>query len=122
MADRLLASSLEHITLSFDGASAATFEFYRKGASFENVRDNFVRFARMKHERGAKLQVVVQMVRLERNADEVDEFRALLARGARRGPGARQGRRNQSAAARGCARGFRAPRGLATTCGEARCT
>ena len=28
----------------------------------------------MKHERGAKLQVVVQMVRMERNADEVDEF------------------------------------------------
>jgi hypothetical protein len=38
------------------------------------VRDNFVRFARMKHERGAKVQVVVQMVRMERNAGEVDDF------------------------------------------------
>ena len=38
------------------------------------MRDNFVRFARMKHERGSKLQIVVQMVRMERNAGEVDDF------------------------------------------------
>jgi radical SAM protein with 4Fe4S-binding SPASM domain len=74
MADRLLRSRLTHLTLSFDGASAETFEFYRKGARFERVRDNFVRFARLKRERGAPVQVVVQMVRLERNAHEVDEF------------------------------------------------
>ena len=73
-AERLLASPLEHITLSFDGATKASYEYYRKGARFEKVRDNFVRFARMKHERHAKVQVVVQMVRMERNADEVDDF------------------------------------------------
>jgi radical SAM protein with 4Fe4S-binding SPASM domain len=38
------------------------------------VRDNFLRFARLKRERGARLQVVVQMVRMEGNAAEVDEF------------------------------------------------
>jgi radical SAM protein with 4Fe4S-binding SPASM domain len=38
------------------------------------VRDNFVRFARMKHERKAPIQVVAQMVRMERNAAEVDDF------------------------------------------------
>jgi radical SAM protein with 4Fe4S-binding SPASM domain len=71
---RVLNSPLEQITLSFDGASKESFEFYRKGARFEKVRDNFVRFARMKKERGSQLQIVVQMVRMERNADEVDEF------------------------------------------------
>jgi radical SAM protein with 4Fe4S-binding SPASM domain len=71
---RLLASPLEHITLSFDGSTKSSYEFYRKGAKFEKVRDNFVRFARMKHERRAKVQVVVQMVRMERNRSEVDEF------------------------------------------------
>jgi radical SAM protein with 4Fe4S-binding SPASM domain len=70
----VLASPLEQITLSFDGASKETFEFYRKGANFEKVRDNFVRFARMKKERGSRLQVVVQMVRMDGNAGEVDEF------------------------------------------------
>ena len=71
---RVLDSPLEQITLSFDGARKETFEYYRKGAKFEKVRDNFVRFARMKHERGSKLQVVVQMVRMEGNAGEVDDF------------------------------------------------
>jgi radical SAM protein with 4Fe4S-binding SPASM domain len=72
--ERLLSTPLEHITLSFDGSTKESFEFYRKGARFEKVRDNFVRFARMKHERGSKLQIVVQMVRMERNAGEVDDF------------------------------------------------
>jgi len=75
MAKRLLDSRLEHITLSFDGASKETFEHYRKGARFEKVRDNFVRFARMKHERRARIQIVVQMVRMPGNAHEADEFR-----------------------------------------------
>jgi radical SAM protein with 4Fe4S-binding SPASM domain len=74
LAARVLATPLEQITLSFDGASKESFEFYRKGAKFEKVRDNFVRFARMKKQRGSRLQVVVQMVRMERNAGEVDEF------------------------------------------------
>jgi radical SAM protein with 4Fe4S-binding SPASM domain len=74
MSARVLDSPLEQITLSFDGASKETFEFYRKGAKFEKVRDNFVRFSKMKRERGSKLQVVVQMVRMEGNAHEVGEF------------------------------------------------
>ena len=72
--ERLLASPLAHITLSFDGSTKESFEFYRKGARFEKVRDNFVRFARRKHELRAPVQVVVQMVRMERNAGEVDDF------------------------------------------------
>lgn len=74
---RVLDSPLEQITLSFDGAQKETFEFYRKGAKFEKVRDNFVRFARMKRERASKLQVVVQMVKMDGNAAEVDDFIAF---------------------------------------------
>jgi radical SAM protein with 4Fe4S-binding SPASM domain len=74
LAAQVLDSPLEQITLSFDGASKESFEFYRKGAKFEKVRDNFVRFAAMKHARRSGLQVVVQMVRMERNAGEVAEF------------------------------------------------
>src|SRR5437660_7463538 len=65
MSERLLATPLEHITLSFDGATKESFEFYRKGARFERVRDNFVRFSGMKKESGSRMQVVVQMVRME---------------------------------------------------------
>jgi radical SAM protein with 4Fe4S-binding SPASM domain len=72
--ERLLATPLRHITLSFDGATKESYEYYRKGARFEKVRDNFVRFARMKKERRCRMQVVVQMVRMERNAGEADDF------------------------------------------------
>ncbi len=73
-AEKLLATPLAHITLSFDGATKESFELYRKGAKFERVRDNFIRFARMKHDKGSKMQIVVQMVRLQNNASEVEEF------------------------------------------------
>lgn len=73
-AARLLDTPLEQLTFSFDGAQKESFEFYRKGANFERVRNNFVRFARMKKERGSKLQIVVQMIRMEKNAGEVDDF------------------------------------------------
>jgi radical SAM protein with 4Fe4S-binding SPASM domain len=71
---RLLDTPLEQLTFSFDGAKKESFEFYRKGANFEKVRNNFVRFARMKKERGSRLQIVVQMIRMEKNAGEVEEF------------------------------------------------
>jgi radical SAM protein with 4Fe4S-binding SPASM domain len=71
---KILDSPLAHITLSFDGATKESFEYYRKGAKFEKVRDNFVRFAKMKHDYGRGPQIVVQMVRMEGNAHEVDEF------------------------------------------------
>lgn len=73
-AERLLATPLEQITFSFDGASKESFELYRKGAKFEKVRENFVRFARMKKQRGSNLQIVVQMIRMEKTAGEVGEF------------------------------------------------
>ena len=41
-AEKLLATPLEHITLSFDGSKKESFEYYRKGARFERVRDNFL--------------------------------------------------------------------------------
>lgn len=71
---RLLRTPLEHVTLSFDGSTKESYEFYRKGARFERVRENFVRFARMKQELQARTRVVVQMVRMERNAGEVGDF------------------------------------------------
>ncbi|MCL4841633.1 MAG: radical SAM protein [Bryobacteraceae bacterium] len=73
-AEKLLATPLEHITLSFDGAKKETFEFYRKGAKFERVRDNFVRFCELKARRQSKMQIVVQLVRMDGNAAEVEEF------------------------------------------------
>src|SRR6266478_4348748 len=81
--NRLVAesgSSAEHMMLIglgepfMDPKIFERIEYYRKGARFEKVRDNFVRFAGMKQERRSPMQVVVQMVRMERNAGEVEDF------------------------------------------------
>src|SRR5262245_50593843 len=72
MSERLLATRLQHITLSFDGATKESFEFYRKGARFEKVRDNFVRFARMKKERGSGMEVGGEQVGMQLHARDVD--------------------------------------------------
>jgi radical SAM protein with 4Fe4S-binding SPASM domain len=74
-AEKLLQTPLAHITLSFDGATKESFEQYRKGAKFERVRANFVRFATLKHQKNAKMQIVVQMVRMPNNAHEVEDFK-----------------------------------------------
>lgn len=73
-ARRLLESPIEHVTLSMDSMDKETYEFYRKGAKFERVRDNFLRFCELKHQMGAKTQVVVQMVRMDRNRHEEADF------------------------------------------------
>ena len=97
---RLLCTPLAHVTLSFDGATKESFEYYRKGARFDKVRDNFVRFSRLKAERRAKVQVVVQMVRMERNAGEVEEFMRFWKAVPGVDLGAHQGRRDQPDAPR----------------------
>src|SRR5260370_9941532 len=43
-AEKLLATPLAQVTLSFDGASKGSFEMYGKGAKVDLVRDIFVRF------------------------------------------------------------------------------
>jgi len=73
-ARRLLESPIEHVTLSMDSMDKATYEFYRKGAKFERVRDNFLRFCELKHQLGAPVQIVVQMVRMDRNRHEEADF------------------------------------------------
>ena len=74
-AERLLATPLEHITLSFDGATQGDLRVSTARArGSRRCATTSCASARMKHERRAKVQVVVQMVRMERNAGEVEEF------------------------------------------------
>lgn len=76
-AEDLLATGIDHVTLSFDGIRKETFEFYRKGANFEKVRDNFIRFARLKLERRAATYISVQMILMKDTRDQAKEFIAF---------------------------------------------
>ena len=75
--DQLLDSGLDYLILAFDGASRETYEMYRTGAAFEEVRQNCLAFLARKMERRSPIHVVVQMILLKENVREVAEYRKL---------------------------------------------
>jgi radical SAM protein with 4Fe4S-binding SPASM domain len=74
----LLASSLTRLGVSLDGASAATYESIRIGASFNRVIDNIRRFVEMRTAKGSAFpRLRLLHVVSERNIDEFPEFLTL---------------------------------------------
>lgn len=67
---RLIETGLTYITFAFDSTRREIFETYRKGANFDKVRDNILRFLRIKKEMRSKIFCTVQMVALKENRDE----------------------------------------------------
>ncbi len=72
---RLIEAGLEYIIFAFDGATRETYETYRKGASFEKVRNNILNFLHVKKEMQSRIFCVVQMVALKKN---IKEAKALI--------------------------------------------
>jgi pyruvate-formate lyase-activating enzyme len=67
---KLIESGLSYITFAFDSTRKEVFETYRKGANFERVRDNIVRFLQVKKAMRSNIFCIVQMVALKDNQDE----------------------------------------------------
>jgi len=67
---RLIQSGLDYVVFAFDGASRETYERYRKGASFDAVRENIYTFLKLKKEMRARIFCAVQMVALKENYRE----------------------------------------------------
>jgi radical SAM protein with 4Fe4S-binding SPASM domain len=68
---RLIRSGLDYVIFAFDGATAETYEKYRKGGNFERVRANIQTFLRVKKELKSRIFCIIQMVRLNENRHEV---------------------------------------------------
>lgn len=68
---RLIEAGLDYIIFAFDGATAETYEKYRKGGDFERVRANILTFLRVKKEMRSRIFCIIQMVRLNENRHEV---------------------------------------------------
>jgi radical SAM protein with 4Fe4S-binding SPASM domain len=68
---RLMESGLDYVIFAFDGATAETYEKYRKGGNFERVRTNILTFLRVKKELKSRIFCIIQMVRLNENRHEV---------------------------------------------------
>jgi radical SAM protein with 4Fe4S-binding SPASM domain len=78
-ADLLLESGLNYLILAFDGATKATYEKYRVGATFEKTREQILTLLSKKLARNSSLYVVLQMVLLKENTHEIDDYRKLWA-------------------------------------------
>ncbi len=74
-AENLLRSRLNGLVISFDGATAETYESIRVGADFEKTRANIINFINMKKKMNSGLFVTVQMIEMAENKHEVNAFR-----------------------------------------------
>jgi radical SAM protein with 4Fe4S-binding SPASM domain len=71
---KLIDAGLDYLIFAFDGATPETFEKYRKGASFEKVRDNILTFLRVKKELRSRIFCVIQVVKLKDNVGELADL------------------------------------------------
>jgi radical SAM protein with 4Fe4S-binding SPASM domain len=67
---RLIEAGLNYITFAFDGISREVFETYRKGADFNQVRNNILTFLRVKKALRSDIFCIIQMVALRNNRND----------------------------------------------------
>lgn len=73
----LLSSGLDEVFIALDGMCQETYQRYRRGGSFERVRDGIVRMCELRHKRGSRSpKVNIQFLVMSHNEHEID---ALLA-------------------------------------------
>jgi radical SAM protein with 4Fe4S-binding SPASM domain len=70
----LLSAGLSSISISFDGATEETYEYYRCGADFNKVKQNILNFLEIKRALRTKVLVEIQMVIFKRNLKEINLF------------------------------------------------
>lgn len=77
---QLIDSGVDNVILAFDGATPASYEKYRAGAKFEQVKHNIERFLELKVKLRSRLKVILQMVLLKDNEHETALFRKMWRR------------------------------------------
>jgi radical SAM protein with 4Fe4S-binding SPASM domain len=76
--DIALGKKLDHIMLSFDGASKDTFEYIRENANYEKVVNNFLTLSEKKKSQNAKYpNVEINFVVTKKNFNELPDLPAL---------------------------------------------
>jgi len=67
----LIESGLDEIRFSIDGFTKETFEYIRKGLDYETVKNNCLRFIKLRNQFGVKPKIQVRMVEQKRNSEEI---------------------------------------------------
>ncbi|MBT6435464.1 MAG: radical SAM protein [Deltaproteobacteria bacterium] len=71
---KLIQSDCKHLLVGIDGASAKTYEYYRKGGIYEQVVENVRALAQENHAASSPLYITVQMIRMKENWHEQKLF------------------------------------------------
>jgi radical SAM protein with 4Fe4S-binding SPASM domain len=72
---KILESPLGEMTLSLDGATKETYEKIRVNSNFEKVMKNVENFLIMKKKMNSKLRVILQIIKMNETAGEIDLFK-----------------------------------------------
>jgi MoaA/NifB/PqqE/SkfB family radical SAM enzyme len=79
--EEILASGLQRLSISFDGASAAAYEKNRVGASFEQVTKNISAFLQQRRQLGKKKpRVALEMIESSSAPAEAEERKEFIHR------------------------------------------
>ncbi|PIR02494.1 MAG: hypothetical protein COY73_00140 [Candidatus Nealsonbacteria bacterium CG_4_10_14_0_8_um_filter_37_14] len=70
----LMKTGLDYIVFSVDGNTKRTYEKIRRGAKFEEVKNNILNFLRIKKENQFKTDTQIQIIRMKENEDEIEPF------------------------------------------------
>ncbi len=70
----LIASGIDEITFSFDGATKETYEAIRRRLSYDAVVSNIKQFLRLRDEAGAPIRVRLRMTVFDKNIGEFNKF------------------------------------------------
>jgi radical SAM protein with 4Fe4S-binding SPASM domain len=72
----LIDSQLDHIIFSFDGFSKKTYQKYRVGGNFENIKKNILKFLKIKKELKSKLPYIqIKMINMKDTTKEIENFK-----------------------------------------------
>ena len=76
LAERLFASGIDHITISFDALTEQTFKEIRPGLNFQDINMNIVNLITLRKNQKRKTPfIAIEFVRMQRNAIEAEPFR-----------------------------------------------
>ncbi len=74
IADKIIKSGLDSITISFDSNNKETYEKIRIGLKFDIVKKNILNLIKLKKEQDSKLKINLVVVELEENKSELKSF------------------------------------------------
>jgi MoaA/NifB/PqqE/SkfB family radical SAM enzyme len=74
ISERILSSSLTHLSFSFDGCCAEVYERLRPPASFSLVRSNIRQYLDLRRRRGRGPHTTVEIIRMRETDDLIHDF------------------------------------------------